>query len=44
LQDIEAGHIRQLLARFNGNRKQVAEMLGVSERTIYRKLKKLGLS
>jgi DNA-binding NtrC family response regulator len=44
LQDIEAEHIRQLLDRFNGNRKQVAEKLGVSERTIYRKLKKLGLN
>lgn len=44
LKHIEAEHIRQLLQRFNGNRKQVADKLGISERTIYRKLKKLGLS
>jgi len=44
LKDIEAEHIKQLLERFNGNRKQVADTLGISERTIYRKLKKLGLS
>jgi transcriptional regulator with PAS, ATPase and Fis domain len=44
LRDIEADHIRQLLARFGGNRKKVADSLGVSERTIYRKLKKLDLA
>ena len=44
LKDVEADHIRQLLERFKGNRKQVADKLGISERTIYRKLKKLGLS
>ena len=43
LKDVEAEHIRQLLARFDGNRKKVADSLGVSERTIYRKLKKLGI-
>lgn len=44
LQDIEAYHIRELLQRNDGNRKSVAQALGVSERTIYRKLKKLGLT
>jgi DNA-binding NtrC family response regulator len=44
LQDLEAEHIKQLLQRFDGNRKWVAEILGVSERTVYRKLKKLGLN
>jgi transcriptional regulator with PAS, ATPase and Fis domain len=44
LRDIEADHIRQLLDRYSGNRKRVAESLGVSERTIYRKLKKLDLA
>jgi PAS domain S-box-containing protein len=43
LKDVEAAHIRLLLDRFDGNRKKVAESLGVSERTIYRKLKKLGI-
>ena len=33
-----------LLDRFGGNRKKVADSLGVSERTIYRKLKKLDLA
>ena len=44
LKDIEANHIRDLLQRYNGNRKSVAKTLDVSERTLYRKLKKLGLS
>jgi two-component system response regulator AtoC len=44
LKDIEADHIRQLLDRYGGNRKKVAETLGISERTVYRKLKKLGLN
>lgn len=41
---VELQHIKALLDRFEGNRKKVASALGVSERTIYRKLKKLGLS
>ena len=44
LRDLETEHIKQLLDKFNGNRKKVADTLGVSERTIYRKLKKLELS
>jgi transcriptional regulator with PAS, ATPase and Fis domain len=44
LKDIEADHIKQLLDRYGGNRKKVAESLGISERTIYRKLKKLDLA
>jgi transcriptional regulator with PAS, ATPase and Fis domain len=44
LKDIEAYHIRELLQRYEGNRKMVAEALGVSERTMYRKLKKLALT
>ncbi len=43
LQDLEADHIRQLLERFDGNRKKVADFLGISERTVYRKLNKLNL-
>jgi transcriptional regulator with PAS, ATPase and Fis domain len=43
LQDIEAQHISELLNRSGGNRKQVAEALGVSERTLYRKLKRYSL-
>ena len=43
LKNIEENHIRDLLDRFNGNRKLVAAALGISERTIYRKLKNLGI-
>jgi two-component system response regulator AtoC len=44
LKSVEADHIRQLLDHFDGNRKKVADALGISERTIYRKLKKLSVS
>jgi len=43
LQDVEAQHISQLLQQHNNNRRKVAEALGISERTLYRKLKKYGL-
>lgn len=41
LRDLETEHIQKLLERFHGNRKKVAKTLGISERTVYRKLKKL---
>ena len=44
LDDIEARHIQALLDRYTGNRRQVAEDLGISERTLYRKLKKYRLT
>ena len=44
LQDLEAQHIAQLLQQYEGNRRQVAVALGVSERTMYRKLKRYGLT
>jgi len=44
LKSIERKHIRALLDRYKGNRKHVATALGISERTIYRKLKDLGIS
>jgi two-component system response regulator AtoC len=44
LVDIEARHIRGLLDRYTGNRRRVAGDLGISERTLYRKLKKYGLT
>jgi transcriptional regulator with PAS, ATPase and Fis domain len=43
LQDVEAQHISQLLQQHNNNRRRVAETLGISERTLYRKLRKFGL-
>ena len=44
LHDIEAQHISQLLQQHNNNRRKVAQALGISERTLYRKLKRFGLS
>ena len=44
LHDVEAQHISQLLQQHHNNRRQVAQALGISERTLYRKLKRFGLS
>ncbi|MGB7931593.1 MAG: sigma 54-interacting transcriptional regulator [Gammaproteobacteria bacterium] len=44
LVDVEARHIRELLDRYAGNRREVASALGISERTLYRKLRKFELS
>ena len=41
--DLDAHHIAELLARHNGHRRNVAEILGISERTLYRKLKRYSL-
>ena len=38
IQSMEARHIAQLLEEHNGHRRKVAEILKVSERTLYRKL------
>lgn len=38
LERIEAHHIAQLLSAHHGNRRRVATALGISERTLYRKL------
>ncbi len=43
LKDIEAQHIKELLVQYQGNRKKVASTLGISERTIYRKIKDFGI-
>ncbi len=44
LQEIEARHIAVLLRKHNNSRKQVAAALGISERTLYRKLRRYALS
>ena len=44
LRDLESRHVRDLLAANGGNRRAVAEAMRVSERTVYRKLKRYGLS
>ncbi len=43
LKNLEVQHIRSLLDKYDGNRKKVADALGISERTMYRKLKKLDI-
>jgi len=43
LQGMEARYIGELLERFDGHRGRVAETLQISERTLYRKLKRYGL-
>ena len=44
LKDVEARHMRDLLAAHGGNRRAAAEALQISERTLYRKLRRYGLS
>ena len=44
LRAIEADRLRQLSAAHQGTRKELARKLGVSERTIYRKLKRISAS
>ncbi|PSQ68793.1 MAG: sigma-54-dependent Fis family transcriptional regulator, partial [Bacteroidetes bacterium QH_2_67_10] len=39
LEEAEEDLIRQALRRFEGNRRRTARALGISERTLYRKLK-----
>jgi DNA-binding NtrC family response regulator len=41
--ELESDHIRSLLTQFKGHRSKVAEVLKISERTLYRKLKQYGL-
>ena len=43
LDRLEKEAIRQTLAMTNGNREQTAKLLGIGERTLYRKLKEYGL-
>lgn len=43
LDEIEKNMILRTLKRFDGNRRLTAETLGVSERTLYRKLKDYGI-
>jgi transcriptional regulator with PAS, ATPase and Fis domain len=42
--ELEAGHIEKLLLSYNGHRRNVADTLGISERTLYRKLKRYNLA
>lgn len=44
MSEIEASHIANLLQQHNGHRRTVADILGISERTLYRKLKQYDLT
>jgi DNA-binding NtrC family response regulator len=44
MEQMERSLIEQALAESKGNRKEAAHKLGIGERTLYRKLKKYGLS
>lgn len=41
--DVESQYIAELLKRYKGHRRTVADVLGISERTLYRKLNQYGL-
>ena len=44
LPEMEKGYIRDLLDKHQGHRRTVANLLGITERTLYRKLKQHGLN
>jgi transcriptional regulator with GAF, ATPase, and Fis domain len=44
LKELEMQYLRELLRRHGGRRKAVAEAMGVSERTVYRRIKQFGLA
>ncbi len=43
LEQMERRYIQQLLSRHKGNQSQVARVLGINRRTLYRKLRNVGL-
>ncbi|PWB49160.1 MAG: Fis family transcriptional regulator [Nitrosomonadales bacterium] len=43
ISELESAHIARLLEQYQGHRRKVAEILGISERTLYRKLIRYGL-
>jgi DNA-binding NtrC family response regulator len=44
LEQIEANFLHSLISKHNGNRKQIATEMNVSERTLYRKLSRFNLN
>jgi DNA-binding NtrC family response regulator len=43
IRDVERALIERTLARVRGNRKRAAKMLGIGERTLYRRMKEYGI-
>jgi DNA-binding NtrC family response regulator len=43
IRDVERALIERTLARVRGNRKRAAKMLGIGERTLYRRMKEYGM-
>ncbi|MCL2340666.1 MAG: sigma-54 dependent transcriptional regulator [Proteobacteria bacterium] len=43
LDDVERGHIARVLAMFGGNKQKAAKALGIARKTLYRRLKAMGL-
>jgi len=43
LKEVEKNHLMRLLKRYHGSRSAIAKALGISERTVYRKLNRYGL-
>ncbi|MCK5665004.1 MAG: sigma 54-interacting transcriptional regulator [Thiotrichaceae bacterium] len=44
IEKMEAEFVTALIKKYNGNRKQIASEMNISERTLYRKLKRLDLN
>ena len=44
IREVEIRYMNDLLARYNGKRRLVAQAMGISERTLYRKLRRYGLN
>lgn len=44
IEKLESDYITQLMKKYTGNRKQIASEMNISERTLYRKLKRLNLN
>ncbi|MCA1686244.1 MAG: sigma-54-dependent Fis family transcriptional regulator, partial [Planctomycetia bacterium] len=44
LEDVEKFYITETLKQTNGNREETAKLLGIGERTLYRKLKEYAIT